>query len=73
MVGHSWRLRIPVQAYPRPTPKGAAEILSIAEFPGHGSGLGLAIVEEVARLYGASVSIGTGTKEVGTRIVVLFP
>ena len=40
---------------------------------GHGSGLGLAIVEEVARLYGASVSIGTGTKEVGTRIVVLFP
>jgi len=41
--------------------------------PGHGSGLGLAIVEEVARLYGASVSIGTGTKEVGTRIVVLFP
>jgi two-component system sensor histidine kinase TctE len=41
--------------------------------PGHGSGLGLAIVEEVARLYGASVSIGTGAKEVGTRIVVLFP
>jgi len=32
--------------------------------PGTGSGLGLAIVEEVARLYGASVSIGTGTKEV---------
>jgi two-component system sensor histidine kinase TctE len=41
--------------------------------PGHGSGLGLAIVEEIARLYGASVSIGAGAKEVGTRIVVLFP
>jgi len=41
--------------------------------PGHGSGLGLAIVDEIARLYGASVSIGTGEKEVGTRIVVLFP
>jgi two-component system sensor histidine kinase TctE len=41
--------------------------------PGHGSGLGLAIVEEIARLYGASVSIGAGSKEVGTRIAVLFP
>jgi two-component system sensor histidine kinase TctE len=41
--------------------------------PGHGSGLGLAIVEEIARLYGASVSIGTGAKDVGTKIVVLFP
>jgi len=41
--------------------------------PGHGSGLGLAIVDEIARLYGASVSIGAGAKEVGTRIVVLFP
>jgi two-component system sensor histidine kinase TctE len=41
--------------------------------PGHGSGLGLAIVEEVARLYGASVSIGAGAKDTGTRIVVLFP
>jgi two-component system sensor histidine kinase TctE len=41
--------------------------------PGHGSGLGLAIVEEIARLYGASVSIGAGAKDVGTRIVVLFP
>jgi two-component system sensor histidine kinase TctE len=41
--------------------------------PGHGSGLGLAIVEEIARLYGASVSIGSGTKDVGTKIVVLFP
>jgi two-component system, OmpR family, sensor histidine kinase TctE len=41
--------------------------------PGHGSGLGLAIVEEIARLYGASVSIEAGAKDVGTRIVVLFP
>jgi two-component system, OmpR family, sensor histidine kinase TctE len=41
--------------------------------PGHGSGLGLAIVEEIARLYGASVSIGTGAKNMGTRILVLFP
>lgn len=41
--------------------------------PGHGSGLGLAIVEEIARLYGASVSIGAGAKNTGTRIVVLFP
>ena len=41
--------------------------------PGHGSGLGLAIVEEIARLYGASVSIGTGAKNTGTRILVLFP
>jgi two-component system sensor histidine kinase TctE len=41
--------------------------------PGHGSGLGLSIVEEIARLYGASVSIGAGAKDVGTRIVVLFP
>jgi two-component system sensor histidine kinase TctE len=41
--------------------------------PGHGSGLGLAIVEEIARLYGATVSIGAGAKNVGTRIAVLFP
>jgi two-component system sensor histidine kinase TctE len=41
--------------------------------PGHGSGLGLAIVEEIARLYGASVSIGSGAKDAGTKIVVLFP
>ena len=41
--------------------------------PGHGSGLGLAIVEEIARLYGASVSIGAGAKDAGTKIVVQFP
>jgi two-component system sensor histidine kinase TctE len=41
--------------------------------PGHGSGLGLAIVDEIARLYGASVSIGAGAKDKGTRVVVLFP
>jgi two-component system sensor histidine kinase TctE len=39
---------------------------------GHGSGLGLAIVEEIAHLYGASVSIGAGVKDGGTRVVVLF-
>ena len=40
---------------------------------GHGSGLGLAIVDEIARLYGASVAIGTGAKSVGTRVLVQFP
>jgi two-component system sensor histidine kinase TctE len=41
--------------------------------PGHGSGLGLAIVDEIARLYGASVSIGTGADGRGTRIALQFP
>src|SRR5258708_13924768 len=41
--------------------------------PGHGSGLGLAIVDEIARLYGASVSIEAGANEAGTRVVVVFP
>jgi two-component system sensor histidine kinase TctE len=41
--------------------------------PGHGSGLGLAIVDEIARLYGASVSIGSGTQGGGTRVAVQFP
>ncbi len=41
--------------------------------PGHGSGLGLAIVEEIAQLYGASVSITSGANGSGTRIVVRFP
>jgi len=40
---------------------------------GHGSGLGLAIVDEIAQLYGASVSIGTGAKDIGTRVLVQFP
>jgi two-component system sensor histidine kinase TctE len=40
---------------------------------GHGSGLGLAIVDEIARLYGASVSIEAGANEAGTRVVVVFP
>lgn len=40
---------------------------------GHGSGLGLAIVEEIARLYGASVSIGTGANGRGTRVLLQFP
>jgi two-component system sensor histidine kinase TctE len=41
--------------------------------PGHGSGLGLAIVDEVAQLYGASVSIGAGTNGLGTKVLVQFP
>jgi two-component system sensor histidine kinase TctE len=41
--------------------------------PGHGSGLGLAIVDEIAHLYGASVTIEAGAKQAGTRVVVLFP
>ena len=45
----------------------------IPNSPGHGSGLGLAIVEEVARLYGASVTISAGAGGQGTRIDVRFP
>lgn len=41
--------------------------------PGHGSGLGLAIVDEIARLYSASMLIDAGTGGVGTRILVGFP
>ena len=41
--------------------------------PGHGSGLGLAIVEEIAQLYGASLSITSAIGGRGTRIVVRFP
>ncbi len=40
--------------------------------PGHGSGLGLAIVDEIARLYGATVSIENGTNGVGTQVLVQF-
>ncbi len=41
--------------------------------PGHGSGLGLAIVDEIAQLYGASVSIGAGSGGRGTQVLVQFP
>jgi len=41
--------------------------------PGHGSGLGLAIVDEIARLYGASMAITSGAGGRGTRVVVRFP
>jgi two-component system, OmpR family, sensor histidine kinase TctE len=41
--------------------------------PGHGSGLGLAIVDEIARLYDASLSIGPGPNGVGTKVIVQFP
>jgi signal transduction histidine kinase len=40
--------------------------------PGHGSGLGLAIVDEIARLYEATVSIGAGENGRGTRVLVQF-
>jgi two-component system sensor histidine kinase TctE len=40
--------------------------------PGHGSGLGLAIVDEIARLYGAAVTIGSGVNGRGTRVVLQF-
>jgi two-component system sensor histidine kinase TctE len=40
--------------------------------PGHGSGLGLAIVDEIARLYGATLSIGRAANG-GARITVQFP
>jgi two-component system, OmpR family, sensor histidine kinase TctE len=40
---------------------------------GHGSGLGLAIVDEVAHLYSASVTIGSGAGGRGTQVSVQFP
>ncbi len=40
--------------------------------PGHGSGLGLAIVDEIARLYDATVSIGTAANGGGTKVHVQF-
>jgi two-component system sensor histidine kinase TctE len=40
--------------------------------PGHGSGLGLAIVDEIARLHDATLTIGAGTADRGTRISLRF-
>jgi two-component system sensor histidine kinase TctE len=40
--------------------------------PGHGTGLGLAIVEEIAALYGASVTVGCGAHGRGTMVSVRF-
>ena len=40
---------------------------------GHGSGLGLAIVDEIAALYGASVSLDSGANGRGTKVLVQFP
>jgi two-component system sensor histidine kinase TctE len=45
----------------------------IPNSPGHGSGLGLAIVEEIAHLYGATLTIGEGAQGHGTKITVQFP
>jgi two-component system, OmpR family, sensor histidine kinase TctE len=41
--------------------------------PGHGSGLGLAIVDEIARLYEASMTIESGPNGAGTRVFIHFP
>jgi len=41
--------------------------------PGHGSGLGLAIVEEIARLFDATMHIDSGANQTGTRISIVFP
>jgi two-component system, OmpR family, sensor histidine kinase TctE len=41
--------------------------------PGHGSGLGLAIVDEIARLYDASMTIESGANGLGTRVLIHFP
>jgi two-component system sensor histidine kinase TctE len=41
--------------------------------PGHGSGLGLAIVDEIARLYDASMTIESGANRTGTRVLIQFP
>jgi two-component system sensor histidine kinase TctE len=40
---------------------------------GAGSGLGLAIVKEVARVHGASLSIGRGPDGIGTIVQLTFP
>ncbi len=40
--------------------------------PGHGSGLGLAIVNEIAQLYGASLTIEAGAGGQGTKVTLLF-
>ncbi len=40
--------------------------------PGHGSGLGLAIVDEIARMYEATLSIGSGANGKGTKVTVQF-
>jgi two-component system, OmpR family, sensor histidine kinase TctE len=40
--------------------------------PGHGSGLGLAIVDEIATLYGATVTLSTGLHGRGTLVLVQF-
>jgi two-component system sensor histidine kinase TctE len=40
--------------------------------PGYGSGLGLAIVDEIAQLYGATMTIGSGAGGQGTRVLLVF-
>jgi two-component system sensor histidine kinase TctE len=45
----------------------------IPNSPGHGSGLGLSIVDEIAKLYDATMSIESGAGDTGTRVSILFP
>ena len=45
----------------------------IPNSPGHGSGLGLAIVDDIARLYEATMAIEAGADGVGTRVMIQFP
>ena len=40
---------------------------------GDGCGLGLAIVDEIARAHHASMDIGSGAKDIGTRVRITFP
>ena len=40
--------------------------------PGHGSGLGLAIVDEIATLYGATITLSSGPHGRGTLVLVQF-
>ncbi len=54
-------------------PRGRQRFYRLPNSPGHGSGLGLAIVEEIARLYGAQVTIDAGAAGRGTLVTVLFP
>ena len=40
--------------------------------PGHGSGLGLAIVDEIAQLYGATLTLASGADGRGLKVTVRF-
>ena len=70
----SSRWRTPAPAFPkRSVERVQQRFYRMPNSPGHGSGLGLAIVEEIAQLYGASLTIGPGADGVGTKVVLRFP